>query len=127
MSIEALTCTEIEDEFEKISELELGTEKHKVAMGSLTGLMEKAIEMERLEIEREDKRIVRENDLLLRKQQLEDEKKSRLVQNIISAAGIILPLAVTIWGTRVSLKFEEEGTITTQMGRGFIQRLFSKK
>ena len=127
MSIEALTCTEIEDEFVKISELELGTDKHKVAMGSLTELMGKAIEMERLEIEREDKRIVRENDLLLRKQQLEDEKKSRLVQNIISVAGIVLPLAVTIWGTKVSLKFEEEGTVTTQMGRGFIQRLFPKK
>ena len=126
MSIEALTYTEIEDEFAKISELEPGTDKHKVAMGSLTELMGKAIEMERLEIEREDKRIVRENDLLLRQQQLEDEKKSRLIQNIISAAGIILPVAVTIWGTKVSLKFEEEGTVTTQAGKSFIGRLFRK-
>ena len=127
MSIEAWLCTEIEDEFEKVSKMKPGSEEHRTAVDSLTKLMDRAIEMSKVENDCEDKKIVRENDARLRAQQLEDEKKSRLVQNIISAVGIVLPLAVTIWGTKVSLKFEEEGTVTTQMGRGFIQRLFPKK
>lgn len=123
MSIEAWLCTEIEDEFEKVSKMKPGSEEHRIAVDSLTKLMDRAIEMNKVENDCEDKK----NDARLKAQQLEDEKKSRLVQNIISAVGIVLPLAVTIWGTKVSLKFEEEGTVTTQMGRGFIQRLFPKK
>ena len=68
-----------------------------------------------------------ESEQLIKQQQLEDEKKDRLVKNIMTAAGIALPLLVTIWGTKVSLKFEEEGTFTTIMGRGFINKLLPKK
>ena len=58
---------------------------------------------------------------------MDEEKKDRLVKNIITAAGIVLPLVITVWGTKVSLKFEEEGTFTTIMGRGFINKLLPKK
>lgn len=68
-----------------------------------------------------------ESEQLFREQQLKDDKKDRLIKNIISAAGVALPLLVTIWGTKVSLKFEEEGTFTTIMGRGFINKLLPKK
>ena len=79
-------------------------------------MFDKKIEMDKVESEQ-----------LIKKQQLEDEKKDRLVKNIMTAAGIALPLLVTIWGTKVSLKFEEEGTFTTIMGRGFINKLLPKK
>ena len=58
---------------------------------------------------------------------MEEEKKDRLVKNCISIGGIVLPVAVTIWGTLKSLKFEESGTVTTIMGRGFINKLLPKK
>lgn len=127
MSIEAHLKTEIEAEFVKLSTMEPGTEAHKAAVDSLTKLMDRAIEMNKVDVDAEDREIIRENDLRLKQQQMDEEKKDRLIKNIIGAATVVLPLAVTIWGTKVSLKFEEEGTITTQMGRGFIQRLFPKK
>jgi hypothetical protein len=58
---------------------------------------------------------------------MKDEKKDRLFKNIISAAGVVLPLIVTIWGTKVSMQFEKEDSFTTIMGRGFIQKLLPKK
>ena len=127
VNIETLLHDEIETEFTKLSGLEPGTDEHKVAVDELTKLMDRAIELEKIDRESEDKATARDSEERMKKQQLEDEKKDRVVKNVLCAAGIVLPLIVTIWGTKVSLKFEEEGTITTQMGRGFIQRLFPKK
>lgn len=127
MSIESLLHTEIESEFEKLSTMEPGSEKYRTTVDGLSKLMDKAIEIEKVDIDCKDKAAARESEQLLKEQQMKDEKKDRIVKNIIGAAGVVLPLVVTIWGTKVSLKFEETGTITTQMGRGFIQRLFHKK
>ena len=74
-----------------------------------------------------DKEAIRENEQLSKLQQMNDDKKDRLVKNVLNAVGIILPLIVTIWGTKVSLKFEETGSMTTIMGRGFVNKLLPKK
>lgn len=116
MNIEDLLDDELAAEFETLRKSEPGSDEHKAAGDMLTKLMDRKIEMEKVKNECADKAAVRE-----------DEKKDRLTKNILGAAGIILPLLVTIWGTRVSLKFEEEGTFTTIMGRGFINKLLPKK
>ena len=127
VNIETLLYDEIETEFDKLSSTEPGSEKYKVTVDGLTKLMDRAIELERIEVDCKEKAEARESEQLLKKQQMDEEKKDRLVKNIIGAAGIVLPLIVTIWGTKVSLKFEEEGTFTTIMGRGFINKLLPKK
>lgn len=127
VNIETLLYEEIDAEFEKLSHLEPGTEQHKAAADTLAKLMDRAIEIDRVESESNDRAVARESELQLKEQQLTDEKKDRWVKNIIGAAGVILPLIVTIWGTKTSLKFEEEGTVTTPIGRGFINKLLPKK
>lgn len=127
MSIEALLHDEIETEFESLREIEIGSEKYKTAVDGLTKLMDRSIELYKAENESSEKEKARESEELLKKQQLSDEKKDRWVKNIISVGGIVLPILVTIWGTKVSLKFEEEGTFTTIMGRGFVNKLLPKK
>ena len=127
MNIEHLLYDEMETEFEKLRDKEPGSDEHKAIVDELVKLMDRAIEMEKVNNDCEDKTEIRENEQALKKQQFEDEKRDRLIKNIISIAGIALPLMVTIWGTKVSLKFEEEGTFTTLMGRGFINKLLPKK
>ena len=127
MNIEHLLYDEIETEFEKLRDKDPGSDEHKAIVDEIVKLMDRAIEMEKVNNDCNDKTEVRENEQAMKKQQLEDEKRDRLVKNIISVAGIVLPLVVTIWGTKVSLKFEEEGTFTTIMGRGFINKLLPKK
>lgn len=127
MNIEHLLYDEMETEFEKLRDKEPGSDEHKAIVDELVKLMDRAIEMEKVNNDCLDKTEVRENEQELKKQQFEDEKRDRLIKNIISVAGIALPLIVTIWGTKVSLKFEEEGTFTTIMGRGFINKLLPKK
>lgn len=127
VNIENLLYDEIETEFDKLSQLEPGTEQHKLAADTLTKLMDRAIELDKVEIECKDKEATRESEQLLKEQQMKDEKKDRLIKNIIGAAGVVLPLIVTIWGTKVSMRFEKEDSFTTIMGRGFIQKLLPKK
>ena len=127
MNVETLLYDAIETDFDKLATTDLGSDERKAAVDELTKLMDRMIEMEKVNNECEDKAKTRESEQLLKQQQLEDDKKDRLIKNVISVAGVMLPLAVTIWGTKVSLKFEEEGTFTTIMGRGFINKLLPKK
>jgi hypothetical protein len=116
MNFEELLDEDLVSEMAKLRQTPYDNKDYAVVADTVDKLMAKKIELVKVQ-----------NEQLAREQQFEDEKKDRLIKNIISVAGIVLPLAVTIWGVKVSLKFEEEGTFTTIMGRGFIQKLLPKK
>ena len=126
-NIETLLHEEIQDGFDALSKMERGTEIHKTTVDEVAKLFDKAIEIEKIEIEAKEKAKAREIEASLKRAQMEEDRKDRRVKNGIALGGIVLPLAVTIWGTFKTLKFEEEGTVTTIMGRGFINKLIPKK
>lgn len=126
-NIETLLHEEIQDGFEALSKMERGTETHKTTVDELAKLFDKAIEIEKIEVEAKERDKAREIEASLKRAQMEEDRKDRRVKNGIAVGGIVLPLAVTIWGTFITLKFEESGTITTMMGRGFINKLIPKK
>ena len=127
MKIETLLHDEIKSELEELKKIELGSEKYKVTVDGLTKLVDKAVEMDKLNIEVQEKVESRENDNDLKLKQMEEERKDRFVRNGIAVASIVIPTMVTIWGTIKTIEFEKEGTITTIMGRGFINKLLPKK
>lgn len=126
-NIETLLHEEIQDGFDALSRMERGTETHKTTVDELAKLFDKAIEIEKIEVEAKERDRAREIEANLKKQQMEEDRKDRRVKNGIAIGGIVIPLAVTVWGTVKTLKFEEEGTVTTMMGRGFINKLIPKK
>ena len=127
MSIKTLLEVEIEDQFDKLSEMEKGSDEYKATVDSAIKLTDRMIELEKLEDERLDKEQSRKFDSELKLSEVKEDRKDRIIKNCISIAGIVLPIIVTVWGTKTSLKFEEEGTITTSIGRGFINKLLPKK
>ena len=126
MKNETLLHEEIQSEFEELKTLEVGSDKYKTTVDGLTKLMDRAIEIDKLNDGAEERRDARDIDAELKQEQLEADIKDRKVRNAISLAGIIIPTAVTIWGTLKSLKFEESGTLTTNAGRNFMNRIFKK-
>lgn len=118
---------EIEEGFDKLNEMEIGTDQHKAAVEELSKLMDRAIELEKVENDAKDKEETRENEKTLRLKQMEDEKKDRLVKNCLTGASILSGIGVTVWGALKSWKFEETGTVTSTAGRKFISNLLSKK
>ena len=127
MNIERLLREEIESELEELKTIELGSEEHKSTVDNVVKLLDRSIELKRLDIESTEKVETRMMETDFKAQQMEDEKKDRFVRNCIAVAGIVIPSVITIWGTVKSIEFEKEGTITTIMGRGFIQKLLPKK
>lgn len=126
MSIKTLLHDEIHEEFEQLKEMELGSENYKVTVDGLTKLMDRAIEIKKSDVESAQRDKDRAIDLDLKLQQMKSEKRDRIVKNILTTAGIVIPACLTVWGTMKSFEFEEEGTVTTIMGRGFIQKLLPK-
>lgn len=63
----------------------------------------------------------------LKLKQIQEDRTDRWIKNGIAIAGIILPIGLSVWGTFKSFEFEKEGTITTIMGRGYINKLIPKK
>lgn len=118
---------EINAEFEDLSKMALGTEEYKVTVDGLTKLMDRAIDMKKFDTEYAERIENQKMDNSLKQRQMNEERKDRLIKNGISIAGIVIPSLITIWGTVKSMEFEKEGTITTIIGRGFINKLLPKK
>lgn len=127
MSINALLEVEIEDKLNKLNEMEPGTDEYKAAVDSITKLLDRVIEMDKFDSEREERLENRAHDEQVRVKAEENEDKKYKVDKIIAIGSIVIPAILTVWGTKASFNFEKEGTITTIMGRGFINKLLPKK
>lgn len=118
---------EIETELERLEDMEPGSDEYKLTIDGVTKLIDRKIEMDKNEEEFNEKRLSRlsENE--------SKEKRSKL-DKISTIGAIAVPVFIfvgetirIIWGTNKTLKFEETGTVTTNAGRSFINKLFSKK
>ena len=116
MSMVTKLNVEIEEKFDELNKLDVSSKEYSAAVDSMAKLMDRAIEIEKLEMSETQN-----------EKQMKEDRKSRMVKSCIDVGSIVLPLAVTIWGTRASFKFEENGTITTSVGRKFIDKLLSWK
>lgn len=125
MSIQRLLREEIESEFKELSTIAPGGEDYKIAVDGITKLMDRAIEMEKNEIDRQDRIDARDSENELKTKQMEDEKKDRFVKNLLAGVGTIGGLVITIWGAKKAWKFEETGTVASPVGRSFINKLIS--
>lgn len=121
---------EISTELEVLESMETNSEDYKIMVEGLTKLIDRSMELEKIEISKAQEAEKIKNEAEKIKFEAEQAKTNKIFQWIgygISAAGIVIPVAVTIWGTKVTLNFEKEGTVTTMMGRGFINKLLPKK
>lgn len=121
---------EISTELEVLESMETNSEDYKIMVEGLTKLIDRSMELEKIEISKAQEAEKIKNEAEKIKFEAEQAKTNKIFQLIgygISAAGIVIPVAVTIWGTKVTLNFEKEGTVTTMMGRGFINKLLPKK
>lgn len=127
MEIEKLLHDEIVDELGELNTLELGSDKYKVTTEGIVKLMDRAIEMDKLSKELDERQANRNEDLELKYRQIDAEIRDRKIKNVITVVISGVGTIVTIWGTLKTLKFEEVGTVTTMAGRNFINNLFKRK
>lgn len=124
--IEKKLCAEIGNEIDKLSTMDVGSEQRSQAIKELTSLLDRAIEIEKIQKDAADKDATRLIENNLKVQQLAEDKKDRYIRNGLTAFSILSGLAVTVWGALKAWKFEETGTVSSPIGRKFINNLISK-
>lgn len=117
---------EIQAEFEYLKDSDFQTEDYRSKIDGVAKLIDRAIEIEKVDADIYEKVKAREMEQELKEKQMVEDRKDRIAKNGIAIAGIIIPTGLTVWGTLKSLKFEEVGTVTTAIGRNFINKLFKK-
>ena len=116
MKTEELLHREIKQEFEKLKDMEIGTDNYKTTVDGLTKLVDRAIEIDKMNIDHEHNVKVRN-----------DENIDRAFKHALAFIGMALTTGTAIWGTVVCLEFEKENTITTFFGRGWLNKLLPRK
>lgn len=122
MDIETILRDEIKDEFDELGKIQIGSDEYETTVDGLTKLMDRAIEIDKINTDAE----MKEAEAEFKSKQMDDERKDRKVRNGIAIAGIVIPTTITIWGTLKTLKFEEVGTVTTIAGRNFMNQIFKR-
>lgn len=114
MEIESALLKRIGDNLEKLNGLEMDSEEYKATVNELNCFIDRAIEMEKIHVESEKNQ-----------NEMAEEKKNRLIQNVFTGINVVGGVLLVIWGTNKTLKFEETGTVTTTAGKKFANRIFS--
>lgn len=126
MSVKEQLTKVIEVQMEMLKDMKPGTEEYKNAFDVLAKLLDKLNEMDRNDYDYWDKCETREKETELKLKQLAEDRRDHNVKNTLTGVSVVGGLALTVWGTLKSLKFEENGTVTTLIGRGFINKLLHK-
>jgi hypothetical protein len=127
MRIEDLLNKEICKDLDALSAVDLGTDEYKIGTDAVGKLIDREIELRKLKIESRERIESRKAEEEFKTKKMKDDRIDRVVGYVLAIAGIVVPVCVTIWGTGVSLRFEEEGTVTTTAGRNYFNRMFPKK
>ena len=127
MSHKTLLDIAVEDGFNKLDEMEVGSDSYIKTSDQLIKMGNQLIEYDKLEVEKNNQKLNRENDNDLRLKQMKQDQLDRYVKHGLTALSVIGGFALTIWGAKASWRFEEHGTITSTAGRKFINNLFFKK
>lgn len=125
MRFEELLKNEICEDLKNLSNTEFGSDEYKIGVDAVTKLIDREAELRKIEVERIEKIEIRKADEEFKTKQLKENRIEKVIGYVINVAGIVIPVIVTVWGTKISLKFEETGTMTTTAGRNFFGKIFS--
>lgn len=127
MNVKSMLDDEIRNELENLGREAIGSEEYKANLDGVTKLLDRQIEIEKLENERLDRRESRETEFILKQQQLAEEKKDRRIKNGITVGTFACSAALYAMAFIASTNFEREGTFTTEGGRGALRNLLKLK
>ena len=120
---------EVNAKMEELEYFDPHSDEYKAAVDSLTKLTDRILEFEKLELDETKTQINRQIEyekINVEEEKVTNEKRDNKIKNWLTAAGIVVPTGLAVWGTFKSIKFEETGTITTIAGRNFFNKLFKK-
>lgn len=129
MSIKTQLEDEIRDEFEALRKIEVGSDTYRATVEGLTKLVDRKIEMDKVEVDARERVIKRNDDNEFKEMQLADDRKDRAIKNGLTVATLVITTGTTIWGILKSLKieFKDNEMITSTVGKELMKRVIPFK
>ena len=127
MSIKHVLDEEIRNELENLKKEKIGSNEYKANVDGVTSLLDRKIELEKLEVDRIDKIESRNAELDKRLRQMKDEKKDRWIRHGITIGTFVGSCVMYGVAFVASTNFEREGTFTTEGGRSALRNLLKLK
>lgn len=116
---------EIEDELSELSKMELGSDEYKATLDGVTKLIDREIEFKKIETNRLDSVERKEQEVKLKQMEINIDKKDRLIKNVLTGCSIGVPAVCGVWAFIKSIRFEEQGSITSEGGRASLRGLLT--
>ena len=129
MSIKTQLEDEIRDEFEALRKIEVGSDTYRATVEGLTKLVDRKIEMDKVEVDARERVIKRNDDNEFKEMQLADDRKDRAIKNGLTVATLVVTTGTTIWGILKSLKieFKDNEMITSTVGKELMKKVIPFK
>ena len=124
MMIKRLAREELRTEIQELGKMELGSEEYKTTVDGITKLWDRVIEVDKIEIEADEREKNAQREQEMKLKQMRNEKTNRIIEGCIDGVDVLGKIGLVVWGTYVILSFEKEGTVTTGPGRAFVNSLF---
>lgn len=115
----------IEKELDALYDMAVGTEEYKTTVDGIAKLVGSALEIEKFNVEADEKTKSREEELALRRKQMSDEKLDKIIKHCLTVFSIGTGMGMAIWGTVVSMRFEKEDTFTSLLGKAWVNKTTS--
>lgn len=116
---EMLLHEELKRLFEELKGKDPSSEEHKAIVDSITKLMDRGIKIDEVNLE-DTKRACETN---VKISQIKEDRNGRFWSYLLKFIEIGLPLYTAFKATKLVLKFEETGVITTKPGNSWISRI----
>ena len=121
-TIEKALWQDYEDACERIKKMNGTEEKYKDELEERDRLRNELIKLKQLDQEKALKK--EDNDI-----QCSRDKKDNVKDWIhigLSVAGLVISSGLSIWGIKKTFKFDETSTVTSTLGRGFLNGVMPK-
>lgn len=127
MSIKMILDDEIRNELENLGRETIGSDEYKANVDGVTRLLDRKIELEKLEIESRERVDAREAEMNLKLRQIEVDKRERYFGHGVTIGTFLGSATLYFLAFIASTNFEREGTFTTEGGRSSIRNLLKLK
>ena len=126
MPFETKLREELDREFDSLKDSEIGSDEHKATVDSMTRLMDRAIELKKIDVDAKNQAKTQENEKALRMAQMKEDRVDKIIGHILTGVKVGGTL-FTIWLlSAASYTYEEKGTISSDLGKKVLGVLVPK-
>lgn len=122
MSIRNELSTEFSSQLKEVNKMEVGTEEYKIAMDGITKMVDRIIELDKIEAENNFKYESFDKENEFKRIQMRRDFRDKMIKNVIDGTKVIGGFGLTAWAFVASINFEKEGHLfSTEGGRAVLK------